>query len=253
MPRYEFRFGEIFPADDVLAEWAATLALAFNDVSLVRIQMIEDSVPHRWLYWLRLGVAHFAEAASYLRETSELPEVAAFISALPDEVHAHHAECLARYTEHETVIERIRNEAGFHYPELRPAPNQRRRRPMQKVLAALEERQGSVVGETIGDGRFLFADEIVGGLIVRAHGGDDALLAADPMEQGKKLGPVQVEIERAIGSFVLFANGVFNAYFKAKIDGGAEWYVTEDEPPPPEPVVEPAVPSAQPPGDDQSN
>jgi hypothetical protein len=218
----------MFPADDVLAEWAATLALAFNDVSLVRIQMIEDdSVPYRWLYWLRLGVAHFAEAASYIRDTSELPEVAAFIGSLPDEVQAHHAECLARYSEHETVIERIRNEAGFHYPELRLMPGQRRRRPMQKILAALGDQGGSVIGETIGDGRFVFADDVVSSLIVRAHGGDEALLA-DPMEQAKILGPVHVAIEEAIQSFVLFANGVFNAYFGRKVDGGAEWHVTED-------------------------
>jgi hypothetical protein len=28
-----FRFGEVFPAGDVLAQWIATLALAFNDLA----------------------------------------------------------------------------------------------------------------------------------------------------------------------------------------------------------------------------
>ena len=77
MPRHRFKFGEVLPPDDVLAEWVATLALAFNDLSLVRVQMGEDEGPkHRWLYWFRLGIAHFAEAASYLRKTSEIPEIA---------------------------------------------------------------------------------------------------------------------------------------------------------------------------------
>jgi hypothetical protein len=70
---------------------------------------------------------------------------------------------------------------------------------------------------------------LVGALVVRARGGDDALLTADPMVQGRALGPVQVEIEQATGSFVLFANGVFNVYFMVKVDGGAEWRVSEDD------------------------
>lgn len=230
MPRYTFNFGEMFPAKDVLAEWAATLGLAFNDLSLVRVRFIEDdSEKHRWFYWLRLGIAHFAEAASYLRATSELPEVAAFIGSLRDDVRKHHADCLALYAEHETVIERIRNQAGFHYPELLATPGQRRRRPMQQVLAALERERGSVVGETLGDGRFLFADDVASSLVLHAHGGAEGLLGESPMEQAKILAPVHVAIEEAISSFVLFVDGVFNAYFGRKIDGGAEWYRSEDD------------------------
>ena len=127
MPHYRFRFEEVFPPDDVLAEWVATLALAFNDLSLVRMQMRGDEDPkHRWLYWFRLGIAHFAEAASYLRDTSEIPEIAEFIASLPEDVREHHRKCLECYAKHEKVIERTRSEAGFHYPEFKIQAGQRR-------------------------------------------------------------------------------------------------------------------------------
>ncbi len=34
-PRIGFAFGRVFPADDLLSEWVATLALAFNDLAFV--------------------------------------------------------------------------------------------------------------------------------------------------------------------------------------------------------------------------
>jgi hypothetical protein len=172
MARHRFRFEQVFPADDVLAEWVATLALAFNDLSLVRMQMREDEDPkHRWLYWFRLGIAHFAEAASYLRDTSEIPEIAEFIASLPEGVREHHRKCLDCYAKHERVIERIRSEAGFHYPELKIRKGQRRKRTMQKALEALNDHCGEIAGETIGDARLLFADDVVSALVGRALSG----------------------------------------------------------------------------------
>lgn len=179
MPKYVFKFGEMFPADDVLAEWVSTLAIAFNDLSLVRNQLgQDDAVPWRWFYWLRLGIAHFAEAASYLRETAGIPEIAEFIGSLPEEAQAHYTDCVARYEAHTTVIERIRNEAGFHYPELKIVSSQHRKRPVQKVLAALADQPGQVEGETFGDARLLFADDVSAGLVLRGHGSDEAFGAS---------------------------------------------------------------------------
>jgi hypothetical protein len=152
MARHRFRFEEVFPPDDVLAEWVATLAVAFNDLSLVRVQMGKDEESkHRWLYWFRLGIAHFAEAASYLRDTSEIPEIAEFIASLPEDVREHHRKCLECYTKHEKAIERIRSEAaGFHYPELKIKAGQRRKRTMQKVLRALSGSRGARRSATRG-------------------------------------------------------------------------------------------------------
>jgi hypothetical protein len=221
MARHTFRFDQMFPADDVLAEWVATLALAFNDLSLVRVQMQEDAeAKHRWLYWFRLGIAHFAEAASYLRETSTIPEVAEFIDSLPEDVREHHRKCLDCYAEHKEVIERIRNEAGFHYPELKIRPEQRRPRTMQAVLEALAGSHGQFDGEKIGDARLLFADDVVGTLIGRALTGKLLPGGADDLET---LGRVSTAIEEGIGAFVQFVDGVLSRYIRLAIERGADW------------------------------
>lgn len=223
MPRHVFKFGEMFPADDILAEWIATLALAFNDLSLVRTQLGKDeTVSWRWFYWLRLGIAHFAEAARYIRETAENDAIAEFIGSLPEDAQAHYKDVVARYEAHGTVIERIRNEAGFHYPVLKIESSQRRKRPIQIVLAGLADQPGSVEGETFGNARLLFADDVVAGLVIRAHGNDEAL-GAPAEEQLRLLGPVHLEIEKAIASFVSFTNDALQEYFKRRIADGASW------------------------------
>jgi hypothetical protein len=219
MPRYRFNFGEVFPADDVLAEWMATLALGFNDLSLVRVQMGKEQDPkHRWLYWFRLGIAHFAEAATYLRDTSEVPEIAEFIGSLPEDVREHHRRCLERYANQEKAIERIRNEAGFHYPELVVQPGQKRKRSMQQILGALSSESGEIVGGTIGDGRLLFADDVASVLVVRALAGH-----ATPLGDARKVvAQVSIEIEEGIGAFVVFVDGALSRYLRRSIDRGAE-------------------------------
>jgi len=200
----------------VLAEWVATLALAFNDLSLVRVQMGRDEdSKHRWLYWFRLGIAHFAEAATFLRETSKIPEIAKFIESLPEDVREHHRECLECYATHEQVIERIRNEAGFHYPEIKI---ERRKRTMHQVLGALRDGYGEIVGETIGDARLLFADDVVAALVGRALTGE---LTPDLVEDLEVVARVSIEIEEGIGAFVQFVNGVLERYLRLAIEHGA--------------------------------
>lgn len=122
----------VFPADDLLSEWLATLTLAFNDISLVNEQLQQDhEVLHRFFYWLRLAIAHFFEAAKFLDETAEVPEVKAFVGALPDEAQAHYRTCLEKYRAQETPVQRLRNQAMFHYPRLQQG---RTRRPMRRAL-----------------------------------------------------------------------------------------------------------------------
>jgi hypothetical protein len=226
MPRHRFKFEQVFPPDDVRAEWVATLALAFNDLSLVRVQMGKDTESkHRWLYWFRLGIAHFAEAASYLRDTSKIPEIAAFIDSLPEPVREHHRKCLECYAEHEEVIERIRNEAGFHYPELEIQEGQRRKRTMQLVLEALADSCGEIAGETIGDARYLFADDMAAALVGRALTGELLLSDVEDLEVPAQ---VSIEIEEGIGAFVQFADGVVSRHLRLAVDRGAEWKSVPD-------------------------
>jgi hypothetical protein len=229
MPRHRFRFEQVFPADDVLAEWVATLALAFNDLSLVRgPRGWDQESKHRWLYLFRLGIAHFREAAKYLRETTKIPAIGEFIDSLPDEVREHHRKCLECYDKHEEVIERIRHEAGFHYPELEIREGQRRKRTMQLVLDALRDNCGEIVGETIGDAELLFADDVASALVGRALSGE---LTPNNVEDLNVPRQVSIEIEEGIGAFVQFVDGVLSRYLRLAIERGAEWKPVPDPPP----------------------
>ena len=65
--------------------------MSLNDLALVndRLERDYDSL-HEYLYWLRLGVAHFFEGAKLLKRGRDIPEVTAYIATLPFEVrHSH--------------------------------------------------------------------------------------------------------------------------------------------------------------------
>jgi hypothetical protein len=146
--RIGFAFGMVFPPDDLLSEWLATLSLAFNDLALVHEQIeIDRETPHKYFYWLRLAIAHFFEAAKYLDETAEIGEVKAFVATLSEEAQEQYQACLDRYRTHETSMQRLRNQAAFHYPRLQPG---RANRPMRKVLEELAADTGQIQKAEIG-------------------------------------------------------------------------------------------------------
>jgi hypothetical protein len=213
-PRIGFVFGMVFPTDDLLSEWVATLALAFNDLALVQDRIVADAeTPHRFFYWLRLAIAHFYEAAKYLDDTAEVDEVKAFVATLPAEAQQHYETCLERYREQQTPVERLRNQAAFHYPRLQP---NRQNRPMKKVLASLADEAGQIdKGEQnrLRDSRLLFADDIMSRFFVEASGGEDAL------------GQVHPNIEAAITAFMRFTQAALDEWFyRAQQDRGAKLF-----------------------------
>jgi hypothetical protein len=213
--RFVFKFGDFFPAEDAVAEWVVTLSLAYNDLVLLQEHLEKDkAIEHRWFYWLRLIIGHFREAARYLRATQRVPEIEAFVDSLPAHVRAHYDECLRLYEKNERTIERVRHEAGFHYPAMRVSPSQRRKRPIQE---ALEERAGgpAVVemgaAGTVRTSRMLFADEVAAELVLKAGGG------------WGPLGDAQIEIEAAIGSLVRFVHLSLDEFFVRGHHRGGEW------------------------------
>ncbi len=175
MTRVSFRFDDVLPADDPVAQWAATIGLAFNDLALVHERLeADEKVLHRWFYWLRLVIAHFDEAAKFLAASDEVLEVREFIASLPAEVRAHHRDCLERFERRLSEIEQIRNEVGFHYPPVKRRAGQRKKQPVRAILAALAKEQGQVEkgqSDTIREARLLFADDIASSLFLRATGG----------------------------------------------------------------------------------
>lgn len=213
-PRIGFVFGRVFPTDDLLSEWIATLALSFNDLALVHERIeIDHETPHKFFYWLRLAIAHFFEAAKYLDGTAEIHDVKAYVATLPKEARAHYETCLDRYRTQQTPTQRLRNQAAFHYPRLQPG---RTNRPMKNVLEELAGEVGEidkVEGGTVRGSRLLFADDIASKFFVEATGGEDAL------EE------VHRDIEAAITAFMRFTNAALEEwFFRGQQDRGAKFF-----------------------------
>jgi hypothetical protein len=208
-----FVFGSVFPPDDLLSEWMATLSIAFNDLALVHIRLDEDyNTPHRFLYWLRLAIAHYNEAGVYLDRSSQVDEVKSFVLSLPPETQNRYADCLERYRSRKGQLERLRSEAAFHYPELRP---ERRKRPMKAVLDCLAGEVGRIdKGESgkVRDSRLLYADDISSRVFISASGGEEALEA------------VHRDIEAGITAFMRFTNAALDEWFALRAEAGAKFF-----------------------------
>lgn len=213
-PRIGFVFSMVFPPDDLLSEWVATLALAFNDLSLVHTRIEEDhATPHKFFYWLRLAIAHFYEAGKFLDETSAIPEVAEFVAGLSPEAQGYFETCLTHHRERATPTLRLRNQAAFHYPTLSP---DRANRPMKKVLESLSGETGQIDrggSDTVRGSRLLFADDVVSRFFVQASGGEDALATVHP------------DIEAGITAFMRFTNAALDEwFFRAQERRGAKFF-----------------------------
>jgi hypothetical protein len=96
---------------------------------------------------------------------------------------------------------------------------------MQLVLEALRDASGAIVGETFGDARLVFADDIAAMLVLLGHGG-----GLTPTKELEPLGRVHLEIEKGIAAFVEFVNDALSRYLQLAIDRGAEWKSVPDPP-----------------------
>jgi hypothetical protein len=180
--------------------------------------MREDAmVEHRFFYWLRLSISHYGEAASYLARTEHIAEVTQFVTSLETTVQKHYRHCIDAYRRLESTIERVRNEASFHYPTLNVS---RKRRPVQKALKALANERGIVdMGPhgVIRGSRMLFADDVAALLVVRASEGWTNLHDAHP------------EIANGITSFMRFTNPAIDEFFYRAAQRGGDFVMEEPQ------------------------
>jgi hypothetical protein len=198
--------GDVLPPDSILAEWIATVSMAFNDLALIHQQIEADhETPHKFFYWLRIAIAHFSEAADYLAETRDIEEVAAFIASLPAEVQERGERCVALYQDRESEIKQIRNLTAFHYVGLNP---KKKKRPVADALEALRGERGIFKRGTVRDARLLYADDVAGSLFIRAT-------------SWKDFGEVHRDISAGIDAFMRFANPAVVDYFERAGEAGA--------------------------------
>jgi hypothetical protein len=87
--------GDVFPVDDLVGGWIATMLLAFNDIAFVHRHLdlsYGDRPAYEYLYFLRLAVGYFNEAATHLSRTENDPEVAAYVASVDDEAQELYAD-----------------------------------------------------------------------------------------------------------------------------------------------------------------
>lgn len=209
------KFGEVFPRGDVVGEWIATLALAFNDIAYVYRQMgeaYEDRPAYEFFYFLRLAIGHFNEAGAQLDRGENVPDVVAYVGSLDSDAQALHVDCLRRYRSQTSVIAQVRNLSAFHYPKFEPSNS---RGVMRMALEDLANEYGwmfKAASQTIRDSRLLFADDIQSKLFTRATPSDAALYAAHG------------EIEEAIQSFMRFTNKALDEWWARAMARGVTFH-----------------------------
>jgi hypothetical protein len=213
---WNFRVGDVFPADDVLAEWVATLSMAFNDLSLVAKRLDEPNMQqHETFYFQRLLIAHVTETCVFLYETKDIPEVRAFVNEMPEDAQRMHADALRMFKARKAELHAIRSHV-FHYPELKSQPNQKKPRLMQRVLKAHADTETVAAGGRVRDSRMLFADDLAAELLAVNSGGEERFRA------------VHEEISRGYTPLSDFLIAVVDTYFRRRADSGA--HITRVEP-----------------------
>lgn len=97
--------------------------------------------------------------------------------------------------------------------------------------STLRGNYGQIVGETIGDARLLFADDIASIFVLRAHIGrlTAGAVAELEVEELEVFAQVHIQIEQGIAAFVQFANGALDRYIRLAVDRGAAWEPILDE------------------------
>lgn len=220
-----FRVGDLFPADDPLSEWLILLAMALNDIALVNVRLErEREILHAYLYWLRLGVAHFFEAAKLLKRGREIPEVAAYVAELPAEARANHDRAISIYDERHDELKMMRD-VLFHYARAWHRSGRERELVIHLALDALADEKATLQTGTLESARNLFADDVVATIFTRATGVEWA--DVPKLEAQVQVGKIQKRIEGAVTAFVRFANPALMHHFGRAIADGVAFRKVE--------------------------
>jgi hypothetical protein len=124
--RLEFCIGEVFPADDELAQWLMSLSIALGDLRVAAVYAVRDEqADYERDYFVRMLVSHMRELVKVLVVAVDKRDVLRdFVNALPPETRAHYDQMKRLIAQpmklrpDRTLLDeliRIRN-ATWHYP-----------------------------------------------------------------------------------------------------------------------------------------
>lgn len=206
-----FKIGDIYPADDVLSEWLATIAMAANDLIAVHVLITEtedDSL--RW-YFSRAAIGHFYEAAKHLDETEGVPEIKNFVASLPRPAREAYERLLALFRPNRAQISKLRN-LVFHYPSMMNPQQHDVLRASRSLPPILRMAANHVSHARLGrlkEARFVFADELTIGLIVRSVG------------TPQNLEKLQKVVQEGVQEFMQFMNPALDEHVIRRQRAGA--------------------------------
>jgi len=195
VPTWTFRIGDVFDAEDTLSVWICTLAVAFNDAIHANLKVEAAETPWERSYEWRVAISHFNEACLHLERGRDEEEVVAFLES-DEDLRTSFDEALSRYDAVRPLANRIRNQAAFHYPY------KTGRRAVARALRDLADDEGGMRGTKLRDSRQLYADDVVGRLLINASGGTLETYAEAAADFGD-----------AVASFARFAHAAVEAYF----------------------------------------
>jgi len=163
-------FGAAFPADDAVARWISSLAMAHNDLVQVHNLYVAQPDGGEGIFLVRLAAGHLAEIGDakgpFGQGHDDWPEVVTFVGALPkaarDDFVALKDVLLDRSPDSfGWKVDQIRNRV-FHYPHLHPGQSGGSRLELTRALRvnAGDEATVRVAGGTVGGVRLGFADEL---------------------------------------------------------------------------------------------
>lgn len=206
-----FRFGEVFVADDLLSEWLATIAMAAND--LITLTMLSHSTkdPRVQWYHFRARVAHFYEVSKHLEETAELSVVKEFIASLPEPAQTAYETVLTIFKKDKALLSNVR-QSVFHYPSLMDPGKPkvlRSNRLLPPVLRRVASQATSVRMGQLKDARYLFADDLTIGVVIRSVGGE------------RNFAKLVTSITDGIHAFMRFMNPALDAHVRLRQEAGA--------------------------------
>lgn len=210
--RLKFKFDDLYPADDLLSEWLATISMAANDLIAVHVLMAEtDDDSLRW-YFFRAAVGHFYEVARQLEDTEDLPEVQAFIASLPQPARESYKKVLSLFKANKAQLSNMRN-AVFHYPSLMNPQKRdelRANHDLPVILREVAEHKTQVRMGRLKDVRFEYADELTARFVVRKVG---------TVQNFEKL---QEVVREAIQEFMRFMNPALDEHVTRRQQAGSD-------------------------------
>lgn len=206
----EFKIGNAFPKDDIVARYVVGLSIILNDQALAYNRNVQLSKPEyenikggERFYFFRLAASQYREAAKFIDDAYSNQEIVDFIEGLPNVVQDMYETVRVTFSPFKgSWVERITKpirDSFFHYPTIDSEE-------LGKAMENLAEYQSGVEYEENVDlgHRMIYADDVMANITG---------------EYMKDLEKDMADIADAVGNLVNYAEGAITIYMERLPEG----------------------------------